>query len=57
MLILTRRLGETIMIGDNVAIEIVGIKGGQVKLGIHAPKEVPVYREEIYVRIKEEQGS
>lgn len=54
MLILTRRVGETIMIGDNVTINVVGMQGNQVRLGITAPKEVSVHREEIYHRIKEE---
>ncbi len=48
MLILTRRAGEMLMIGDDVAITILGVKRGQVKVGIDAPKDIPVYREEIY---------
>lgn len=55
MLILTRRVGETVMIGDEVTITVVGIRGSQVRLGISAPKELPVHREEIYERIKSEQ--
>ena len=54
MLILTRRVGETVMIGDDVTFTILGIKGNQVRVGINAPKEVPVHREEIYLRIKHE---
>ena len=51
MLILTRRAGETIMVGDEVTITVLGIKGNQVRLGVNAPKEVGVHREEIYQRI------
>jgi len=54
MLILTRRIGETLMIGDDVSITVLDIKGGQVRLGIDAPKEVAVHREEIYYRIQQE---
>lgn len=54
MLILTRRVGETLMIGDDVTITVLGIKGHQVRLGINAPKEVSVHREEIYQRIQQE---
>jgi carbon storage regulator len=54
MLILTRRVGETLMIGNNVTLTVLGIKGNQVRLGINAPKEVEVHREEIYVRIQQE---
>lgn len=57
MLILTRRVGETVMIGDEVTITVLGVKGNQVRVGINAPKSVPVHREEIYERIKlERQG-
>jgi len=51
MLILTRRAGETIMVGDEVTITVLGIKGNQVRLGVNAPKEIAVHREEIYQRI------
>ncbi|MCB1630268.1 MAG: carbon storage regulator CsrA [Pseudomonadales bacterium] len=54
MLILTRRVGETLMIGDNVAITVLGVKGNQVRLGVNAPKDVTVHREEIYQRIQHE---
>jgi len=57
MLILTRRVGETLMIGDDVTITVLGVKGNQVRIGINAPKDVPVHREEIYQRIKEEEDS
>ena len=57
MLILTRRVGETLMVGDEVSITVLGVKGNQVRVGINAPKDVPVHREEIYQRIKGEQDS
>jgi carbon storage regulator len=54
MLVLTRKIGETVIIGDNVTVTVLGIQGGQIKFGINAPKEVSVHREEIYERIKRE---
>ena len=54
MLILTRRVGETLMIGDEVTVTVLDIKGNQVRIGVNAPKEVAVHREEIYERIKAE---
>jgi len=56
MLILTRRAGETVMIGSDVTITVLGIKGNQVRIGINAPKDVAVHREEIFERIKNEQN-
>ncbi len=57
MLILTRRVGETLMIGDNVSVTVLGVKGNQVRIGVNAPKDVSVHREEIYERIKNEKES
>lgn len=56
MLILTRRVGETLIIGDNVSITVLGVRGQQVRLGVDAPKDVSVHREEIYKRIQDEQN-
>ena len=56
MLILTRRVGETLMIGDDISVTVLGVKGNQVRIGVDAPKEVAVHREEIFERIKSEQG-
>lgn len=57
MLILTRSIGETLCIGDSVRVTVLGVKGNQVRVGIQAPKDMPVHREEIYERIRQQQPS
>jgi carbon storage regulator len=57
MLILTRRVGETLVIGDDVTVTVLGVKGNQVRLGVNAPRDLPVHREEIYERIQQEKRS
>ena len=55
MLILTRRVGETVMIGNDVTVTVLGVKGNQVRVGVNAPRDVAVHREEIFERIKREE--
>ncbi|WP_045762332.1 carbon storage regulator CsrA [Xanthomonas albilineans] len=57
MLILTRRVGETLMIGDSVTVTVLAVNGHQVRVGIEAPIDIPVHREEVYVRIQEQEGA
>lgn len=56
MLILTRRVGETIMIGEDITVTVLGVKGNQVRVGVNAPRDVDVHREEIYQRIQAEES-
>lgn len=56
MLILTRRVGESVMIGDAIVVTVLAVKGAQVRVGVQAPKDVAVHREEIYQRIQDEEG-
>lgn len=55
MLILTRRVGESLMVGDDITVTVLGVKGNQVRIGVNAPRDVAVHREEIYNRIQEDQ--
>lgn len=57
MLVLTRRIGETLNIGDDIQVTVLSIKGNQARIGVNAPKEIPVHREEIYERIKNEKAA
>ena len=57
MLILTRRVGETLVVGDNVTVTALGVKGNQVRIGVNAPRDVSVHREEIYQRIRKEKDN
>ena len=54
MLILTRRVGESLMVGDEITVTVLGVKGNQVRIGVNAPKDVAVHREEIYNRIRDD---
>jgi carbon storage regulator len=54
MLILTRRLRESLRVGDNIKVHVVAVKGGQIRIGVEAPKDVPVHREEVWLRLKQD---
>lgn len=56
MLILTRRIGETLIVGDEVTVTVLGVKGNQVRIGVTAPKDVSVHRQEVYEKIQKESG-
>ncbi len=57
MLILTRRVGKSLMIGDDVSVTVLGVRGDQVRIGVDAPKDIAVHREEIYDKIQQEKGA
>ena len=57
MLILTRRVGESLMVGDDITVTVLGVKGNQVRIGVNAPRDVAVHREEIYSRIQQGEGN
>ena len=57
MLILTRKVNETLMVGDDVSVTVLGIKGGQIRIGINAPRDIPVHRQEVYEKILQERNA